>query len=46
LSSATLVDNCSALRKRGRSRKKSWSCKLLVAVLIKARAPDNKVGTR
>ena len=31
-----------ASRSRGRSRRKSWSCRLLVAVLISARRPDSK----
>jgi hypothetical protein len=41
-----LTGSFKASRRRGRSRRNSWSCKLLVAVLISARAPLNKVGTR
>ena len=31
---------------RGRSRRNSWSCRLLVAVLTSARRPDSSSGTR
>jgi hypothetical protein len=39
-SSAMLTGSCSASRSRGRSRRKSWSCRLFVAVLTSARRPD------